>query len=216
MRPITMAGRNMALGICLLAALPAFGQAQGAQYAVSVSGGRAFMVDTDDADPAGSSSFSAAFERRRPGRSLSTGIEAGFHRFLVIRQDLAPDITGWASILEDTRQAWRLTPFLRWRTRGDVSLSAQVGGGLYVQRSSYFQQERELGELVVDARSTSTRARPGLNIGIGLEIAPGSSPVALALGFRTHAVFSGGDGFHTAEIGIVWRGRARTGAVGNP
>jgi hypothetical protein len=179
-------------------------QSPGTWYAGALSGGRAFMIDTDDPDPAGSASLTGSIERRRAGRSLSFGVEAGYHRYLVMVQDLAPDVTGWAGKLEDKRQAWRLTPYLRWRTRGAVSLSAQLGAGVYLRRMSYLQQERQAGELVVNTSYTRTSAQPGINLGIGLDIFPPNSPVGLGLGLRTHAVRRG-DGFHSAEVGIVWR-----------
>lgn len=201
--------RATALVICLAAWLPLAGWAQShaeASYAGALSGGRAFMVDLDDPDPDGSWSLSASLERRRIGRALSTGVEAGFHRYLVISQDLPPDITGFSSTLEDKRQSWRVTPYLRWRTQGDASLHAQVGAGLYLERSSYFQQVHEAGELVFDTRHAATEARAGLNLGVGVELFPPGSPVGLGLGFRAHSVL-GGNGFNSGEVGIVWRGR---------
>lgn len=196
--------QGIAAAALCLAWLSRTAQAQRPHYAGAISGGHAFMVDTDDGDPAGSLSLSASLERRRDGRALSTGVEAGFHRYLVIAQDLPPDVTGFASILEDTRQTWRITPYLRWRTRGPVSLQATLGTGVYVRRTSYFQEDREAGEVVYHTRYATTRAKAGLNLGVGIELLPRGSPVGLGLGFRSHAVF-GGDGFHTAEVGLVWR-----------
>lgn len=187
-----------------LAWLSSTAQAQRPHYVGAIAGGHAFMVDADDPDPAGSLSLSASLERRREGRALSTGVEAGFHRYLVIAQDLPPDVTGFASILEDTRQAWRITPYLRWRTRGPVSLQATLGAGVYVRRTAYFQEDRMAGEVVYDTRYATTRARAGFNLGVGVELLPRGSPIGLGLGFRSHAVL-GGDGFNTAEVGLVWR-----------
>ena len=204
-------GRATLVAACLLAVLPLRSQAQttAASYAGGLSAGRAFVIDTDDPDPPGASSFSASFERRRAGRALSLGIEGGLHRHLVIAQDIS-DFTGWSSRLEDRRQSWRLTPYLRWRTQGEVSVYTQVGAGLYVQRTTYVQQERESGELTIDQSYRLTDAAAGLNLGIGLDMFIPGTPVGIGLGFRTHVV-GGGGGFNSAEIGIVWRaGQRRT------
>jgi hypothetical protein len=175
-------------------------------HQVALSGGRAFMLDLDDPDPSGSHSFTGAFERRNTGGAFSFGIEAGLHEYLILSQDLPPDVTGWSSKLEDTRTAWRVTPFVRWGTRGsDVRLYGQVGMGLYVEQHSYFDQQRERGELVVDTQFTSTDPGAGIHLGLGLELFPGKVPVGVAFGFRSHAVLSGGDWFNTGEVGLVYR-----------
>jgi hypothetical protein len=175
-------------------------------YAGALSAGGAFMLDLDDPDPSGSYSAAATLERRQPGSAFSFGVEAGLHRYLILRQDLAPDVTGLASKLEDIRRAWRVTPFLRLGTRGSpVRVYGQLGMGLYVRQGSYLQQDREQGVLVVDLRSRSTDAAAGLNLGLGLELTPGTSPIGLTAGLRAHSLPSGGDGFYTAEAGIVYR-----------
>jgi hypothetical protein len=175
-------------------------------YEIALSGGRAFMIDLDDPDPSGSHSVTGAVERRHTGTAFSLGVEAGLHEYLILRQDLAPDITGWSSKLEDTRMAWRVTPFVRWGTRGsNVRVYGQVGMGLYMEQRSYFDQQREDGVLVVDTQNDSTDPRPGLHLGLGLELFPGRVPVGLTLAYRGHAVLSGGDGFNTAEVGLVYR-----------
>jgi hypothetical protein len=122
-----------------------------------------------------------------------------------MRQNLAPDVTGWASILEDERTAWRATPFVRWQTRGDaVRLYGQLGAGLYVLESSYFQQERVSGDLVLDVSRASTDPKAGFNLGVGLELFPLGRTVGVGGSLRSHNVF-GGDGFLTAELGVVVR-----------
>lgn len=176
-------------------------------HQVALSAGRAFMTDLDDPDPSGSYSVTGAFERRHTGGAFSLGIEAGLHEYLILRQDLPPDVTGWSSQLEDTRMSWRVTPFVRWGTRGSrTRIYGQVGTGLYVNRHSYFDQQRERGVLVVDQQYEATDVGAGVNLGLGLELFPGKVPVGLTLGVRSHAVLSGGgDGFHTGEVGIVYR-----------
>ena len=164
------------------------------------------MVDVDDPDPSGSYSVTATLERRPPGAAISVGVEAGLHEYLILRQDLPPDVTGWSSKFEDTRRAWRVTPFVRWGTRGsEVRAYGQIGMGLYLEEFSSLNQQREGGELVVDEQYAATDAGAGINLGVGLELFPISVPVGLSLGFRSHAVVSGGDGFNTVEVGIVYR-----------
>jgi hypothetical protein len=173
---------------------------------VGLSFGRAFMVDVDDPDPLGSSSVSGTFERRHRSSPFSLGVEAGLHEYLVLRQDLPPDVTGWSSKFEDTRKAWRVTPFVRLGTRGSsVRVYGQVGMGLYVQEYSSLNQQHEGGVLVVDEQYAVTDAGAGLHLGLGLGLFPGKVPVGLAVGFRSHAVFGGGDWFNTAEVGVVYR-----------
>jgi hypothetical protein len=175
-------------------------------YEIGLSAGRAFMVDVDDPDPSGSSSATGSFERRHAGSAISLGVEGGIHEYLNLRQDLPPDVSGWSSKLEDTRTAWRVTPFVRWGATGsDVRLYGQVGMGLYVEQHSYFDQQRERGELVVDTQFASTDPGAGIHLGLGLELFPGRVPVGLALGFRSHAVLGGGDWFNTGEVGVVYR-----------
>jgi hypothetical protein len=187
----------------LLGLHPAAGQVT---YAGALSAGRAFMLDLDDPDPSGSYSAAATLERRQPGSAFSFGVEAGLHRYLILRQDLAPDVTGWASRIEDIRRAWRVTPFLRLGTRGSpVRVYGQLGVGLYVRQSSYLQQDREQDLLVVDTRYRSADAAAGINLGLGLELASGTAPIGLTAGLRAHSLTSGGDGFYTAEAGIVYR-----------
>lgn len=172
----------------------------------SLTFGRAFMVDVDDPDPLGSSSVSGTFERRHTSSPFSLGVEAGLHEYLVLRQDLPPDVTGWSSKFEDTRKAWRVTPFVRWGTRGsNVRVYGQIGMGLYVQQHSSLNQQREGGMLVVDEQYAVTDAGAGLHLGLGLGLFPGKVPVGLTVGFRSHAVLSGGDWFNTAELGVVYR-----------
>jgi hypothetical protein len=89
-------------------------------HQAAFSAGRAFMVDSDDPDPSGSYSLTAILERRRRGSAISLGVEGGVHEYLMLRQDLPPDVTGFSSKLEDTRKAWRVTPFVRWGTTGPV------------------------------------------------------------------------------------------------
>jgi hypothetical protein len=182
-------------------------------YTASLSAGSGFIVDIDDSDPSGAFSFTAAIERREVGKAFSFGLEAGRHHFLAMRQNLPPDVSGWASILEDERTAWRFTPFVRWQTRGDlVRLYGQVGAGLYVQQSSYFQQERVAGELVLDMRHSSTDPNAGFNLGVGLELFPIGRSVGIGGSLRAHNMIGGGDGFLTAELGGVLRFSARRGA----
>ena len=161
-----------------------------ANYEIALSGGRAFMVDVDDPDPAGSHSLTGTVERRQAGTGLSFGVEAGLHRYLMLRQDLEPDVTGWSSKLEDTRTAWRVTPFVRWGTGSNVRVYGQLGMGLYAQEQSYFDQQWERGVLVVDTEYSSTDPGPGVHLGLGFELFPGSVPVGLTLGLRSHAVLS--------------------------
>jgi hypothetical protein len=169
------------------------------------------MVDLDDPDPSGSYSATATFEHRRPGAAFSLGIEGGAHRYLTMRQDLPPDFTGWSSKLSDVRASWRLTPFVRWGTRGaNVRLYGQLGMGVYVRRISYFQQERERGLMVLDVRHESRDPAAGINFGLGLEFFPGHGPLGVSTGLRAHSVISGGDGFNTVEVGVTYRwGRRR-------
>jgi hypothetical protein len=77
--------------------------------------------------------------------------------------------------------------------------------GLYVERRSYLDQQREDGVLVVDMEYASTDPGLGVHLGLGLELFPGSVPVGLTAGFRSHAVLSGGDWFNTADVGLVYR-----------
>ena len=70
-------------------------------YQTAFSAGRAFMVDSDDPDPSGSSSVTAILERRQRGSAISLGVEGGLHEYLVLRQDLPPDVTGFSSKFED-------------------------------------------------------------------------------------------------------------------
>ena len=187
----------------LLGLHPAAGQVT---HAASLSAGRAFMLDFDDPDPSGSYSAAVTFERRQPGSVFSFGVEAGLHRYLILQQDLAPDVTGWASKIEDIRRAWRVTPFLRLGTRGSpVRVYGQLGAGLYVRQASYLQQDREQDVLVVDTRYRSTDAVAGIHLGLGLELFPGTGPIGLTAGVRAHSLTGGGDGFYAAEAGIVYR-----------
>jgi hypothetical protein len=175
-------------------------------YAGALSTGRAFMIDADDPDPSGSYSVTGAFERRHAGTAFSLGVEAGLHEYLVLRQDLPPNVTGWSIKLEDTRKAWRVTPFMRVGTRdSNVRVYGQVGLGLYVREWSNLNQQRERGVLVVDDQYAATDVKAGLNLGMGLELFPGSVPVGLTLGVRGHAMFSGGDGFFDREVGVIYR-----------
>ena len=179
-------------------------------HRATLSAGRAFMLDLDDPDPSGSYSVTGTFERRHTGSALSLGVEAGVHEYLILRQDLAPDVTGWSSKLEDTRMSWRVTPFVRWGTGGSSArVYGQAGIGLYVEQRSYFDQQRDGGVLVVDQQYAATDAGAGINLGLGLELLPGKVPVGLTLGFRSHAVLSGGDWFNTGEVGIVYRWGSR-------
>ena len=181
-----------------------------ANYEIALSGGRAFMVDVDDPDPSGSHSLTGTVERRKAGAGLSFGVEAGLHQYLILRQDLEPDVTGWSSKLEDTRTAWRVTPFVRWGTGSNVRVYGQLGMGLYAQQQSYFDQQWERGVLVVDTEYSSTDLGPGVHLGLGFELFPGKVPVGLTLGFRSHAVLSGGDWFNTADVGLVYRWGSRS------
>jgi hypothetical protein len=158
-------------------------------YESGLLAGRAFMVDVDDPDPSGSNSLTVTFERRHGGSVVSLGVEAGMHEYLVLDQDLPPDVTGWSSKFEDTRRAWRVTPFARWGTRGPVlRVYGQVGMGLYVEE-----------------QYAATDVGAGINLGLGLELFPGKVPVGVALGLRSHAVLGGGDWFNSAEFGLVYR-----------
>lgn len=175
-------------------------------HEIALSAGRAFMLDVDDPDPSGSYSVTGTFERRHTGTAFSLGVEAGLHEYLILRQDLPPDVTGWSSKLEDTRMAWRVTPFARWGTGGsDVRVYGQVGMGLYVEQRSYFDQQHQGGELVVNTQYASTESGAGIHLGLGLELFPGTVPIGLTLGFRSHAVLGGGDWFNTGEVGVVYR-----------
>jgi hypothetical protein len=187
----------------LLGLHPAAGQVT---YAGALSAGHAFMLDLDDPDPSGSYSVAATLERRQPGSAFSFGVEAGLHRYLILRQDLAPDVTGWASKIEDIRRAWRVTPFLRLGTQGSpVRVYGQLGTGLYLRQASYSQQEREQDVLVVDTRYRSADAAAGVHLGLGLELLPGTGPLGFTAGLRAHSLTTGGNGFYTAEAGIVYR-----------
>lgn len=86
-----------------------------------------------------------------------------------------------------------------------VRVYGQAGLGLYVGHHSYFDQQREDGELVVDMQYASTDVGPGIHLGVGLEVFPGTFPLGLTLGVRSHAVFGGADGFNNGEVGIVYR-----------
>lgn len=200
--------------LLLLTAPPASAQSV---YTASLSAGSGFMVDTDDSDPPGAFSFTAAIERRKVVTAFSFGLEAGRHHFLAMRQNLPPDVSGWASILEDERTAWRVTPFVRWQTKGSIArLYGQLGAGLYVQQSSYFQQERVSGDLVVDTRRASSDPHAGFNLGVGLELFPVGRLVGIGGSLRSHNMVGGGDGFLTAELGVVLRFSGRPGASGAP
>jgi hypothetical protein len=175
-------------------------------YQGTLSAGRAFMIDADDPDPSGSYSGTATIERRYRDATISLGVEGGLHEYLHLRQDLPPDVTGWSSKFEDTRKAWRVTPFVRWGTRGsEVRVYGQLGMGLYVEESSNLNQQSEGGVLVVDEQYAATDVGAGINLGVGLELFPISVPVGLTLGVRGHAVMSGGDWFNTGEVGLVYR-----------
>jgi len=174
-------------------------------YQTGVSAGSAFMVDSDDPDPSGSYSVTAILERRQRGSAISLGVEGGLHEYLVLRQDLPPDVTGFSSEFEDTRKAWRVTPFVRWGTRGSVvRVYGQIGMGLYVEEFSSLNQQREGRVLVVDQQFATTDVGAGINLGVGLELFPVSVPVGLTFGFRSHAVAGGGDWFNTGEMGVVY------------
>jgi hypothetical protein len=182
-------------------------------HQTAFSAGRAFMVDSDDPDPSGSYSVTASLERRQRGTAITLGIEGGLHEYLVLRQDLPPDVTGFSSQFEDTRKAWRVTPFVRWGTRGSVvRVYGQIGMGLYVEEFSSLNRQREGGVLVVDEQFARTDVGAGINLGLGLELFPISVPVGLTFGFRSHAVAGGGDWFNTGEMGIVyhWGGGGET------
>jgi hypothetical protein len=123
---------------------------------------------------------------------------------LTLRQDLPPDVTGFSSKFEDTRKAWRVTPFVRWGTNGSVArVYGQIGMGLYVEQFSNLNQQREGGVLVVDQQFARTEVGAGINLGVGLELFPISVPVGLTCGFRSHATAGGGDWFNTGEMGVV-------------
>jgi hypothetical protein len=175
-------------------------------HQVALAAGRAFMLDLDDPDPPGSYSVTGTFERQHTGSAVSLGVEAGLHEYLILRQDLAPDVTGWSSELEDARMSWRVTPFVRCGTRGSgARVYGQIGMGLYGEQRSYFDQQREGGVLVVDQQHAATDVGAGINLGLGLELFPGTVPVGLTLGVRSHVVFGGGDWFNTGEIGVAYR-----------
>jgi hypothetical protein len=174
-------------------------------YAGALSTGRAFTIDRDDPNVPGSYSVTGAFERRHRGSAFSLGVEAGLHEYLVIHQDLPPDVTGWSIKLDQTGKAWRATPFVRWGAGGSsVRVYGQVGMGLYVHEHTGLNQQRQGGMLVVDEQYTVTDADADLNLGMGLELFPGSVPVGLTLGFRGHGLLSG-EWFNTAEVGVVYR-----------
>lgn len=175
-------------------------------HQAALSAGRAFMLDLDDPDPAGSCSLTGTLERRRASSAVSFGVEAGLHEYLILRQDLPPDATGWSSKLDDTRMSWRVTPFVRWGTGpAGIRLYGQVGMGLYVRQRSGFDRQHEDGVLVVNTQYASTDGGAGLHLGLGIELFPGEAPVGLALGLRGHAVLGGGDWFNTGELGLVYR-----------
>jgi hypothetical protein len=182
------------------------------RYVGGLSAGRAFMTDADDPDPAGSHSVTVTLERRHEEAAVSLGIEAGVHEYLVLAEDLPPDVTGWSIKFEDTRRAWRVTPFARWGTKGrDIRVYGQVGMGVYVVEHSNLNQQREDGVLVVDEHYAATDVAAGLNVGLGLELWPGKVPLGLSLGFRSHALFGGGDWFNSGEVGLVYRwGKGKT------
>jgi hypothetical protein len=173
-------------------------------YRATFSAGRAFMVDSDDPDPSGSYSFTAILERRWD-TGISLGIEGGLHEYLSLHQDLPPDITGFSSKFEDTRKAWRITPFIRWGTSGSVArVYGQIGMGLYVKEVTMLNQQRQGGVLVVDQQSAMTDVGAGINLGLGLELFPLTVPVGLTFGLRGHKVGGGADWFNTGELGIVY------------
>jgi hypothetical protein len=177
-----------------------------ATLAGGLSAGRAFMMDVDDPDPPGSYSASATIERRHRGTAFSLGVEAGLHQYLVLRQDLPPDVTGWSSKFEDTRKSWRVTPFVRWGTRGSIArVYAQVGSGLYLRQYSNLNQQREGGMQVVNEQYAGTTVGAGVNLGVGIDLFPASVPFGITFAFRTHSVLTGGDGFNTGEVGVVYR-----------
>jgi hypothetical protein len=186
-------------------------------YQAAFSAGHAFIVDSDDPDPSGSYSLTAILERRRRGTAISLGVEGGLHQYLILRQDLPPDVTGFSSKFEDTRKAWRVTPFVRWGTQGSVArVYGQLGMGLYVEEFSNLNQQREGGVLVVDQQFARTEVGAGINLGVGLELFPISVPVGLTFGFRSHAVAGGGDWFNTGEMGVVyhWGGGGKSATPG--
>ena len=116
---------------------------------------------------------SQGLERRHTSSPFSLGVEAGLHEYLVLRQDLPPDVTGWSSKFEDTRKAWRVTPFVRWGTRGsNVRVYGQIGMGLHVQEHSSLNQQREGGVLVVDEQYAVTDAGAGLHLGLDWACSP--------------------------------------------
>lgn len=166
------------------------------------------MMDMDDPDPAGSFSTTIGLWRQGTG-AFSWGVEAGYHKYLGLKQDLPIGPSQpIASRLEDSRGAWRIGPLVRWQTKGrTVRPYATLGAGLYGIRSTYLQQERDgAGELVYDQRFESTDLLAGASLGGGVEIFPGLGRFGLGLGLRTHNVFGErGDGFLTAEVGVVLR-----------
>jgi len=164
-------GSGLALAAALLSSLPASAQAH---YAGTLQAGSAFVLDLDDPDPPGSYSVSATLDRRYGDRALSVGLEAGFHRFLAMRQDLTFEPGRSASFIRDTRSAWRFTPYLRWATReSTVRLYGQTGLGLYIQRFSYAQRETEDGVVTFDVSSAFSDLTAGLPSAWGSSSSPG-------------------------------------------
>ena len=86
-----------------------------------------------------------------------------------------------------------------------MHLYGQLGAGLYILQTSYFQQEHEAGELVFDVGHASTDPKAGFNLGVGLELYPGGKFVGIGAGLRSHYMIGQGDGFFTAELGVVLR-----------
>jgi hypothetical protein len=89
--------------------------------------------------------------------------------------------------------------------RGRRAFARPARAGLYVLQTSYFQQERQAGELVLDVRHASTDPKAGFNLGAGLQLYPGGKFVGIGAGLRSHYVIGQGDGFLTAELGVVLR-----------
>ncbi len=199
--------RRSSVALLAILVVPHLASAQSG-WAGAVSGGTAFMVDVDDRDPAGSLSTSFSVRRQGSG-SFSWGLEAGYHRYLALTQDLPIGPSQpFASRLDDSRAAWRVTPMVRWQAKGrTVRPYGTLGAGLFLTRAHYLQQERDQdGVLMYDQRLNSTDLHAGLSLGGGIEIFPGRGRLGAGLGLRIHnAIGSGADGFLTAEIGIVRR-----------
>ena len=66
-------------------------------HQVALSAGRAFMLDLDDPDPSGSYSVKEFSSVGTPAARCLLGVEAGVHEYPILRQDIAPDVTGWSS-----------------------------------------------------------------------------------------------------------------------